>query len=210
MKRFLCLALLLMIGATATLIAQEQTATFEGVITDPSGAALPGVTMELTSAKGQKFTTTSDANGRYRFPSVPPGDYTLVATLAGMQTATLRHISVALGAAPKVDVTMKLGQVSEQITVSADAPVVDVTSSASATSIRAETIEKLPRGRDFGSVVVQAAAANQNNRAGGIMIDGATGSENRYVMDGVDTTNPQTGVQGKTLATDFVDDVQVK
>jgi hypothetical protein len=211
MKRFLCLALLLLtIGASAPLIAQEQTATFEGVISDPSGAALPGVTVDLTSAKGQKFNAISDSKGRYRFPSVPPGDYTLVATLAGMQTATLNHIQVALGGAPKIDVTMKLGQVSESITVSADSPVVDVTSSASAASIRAETIEKLPRGRDFGSVVVQAAAANQNNRAGGIMIDGATGSENRYVMDGVDTTNPQTGVQGKTLATDFVDDVQVK
>ena len=211
MKRFLCLALLLLIvGASAPLIAQEQTASLEGLITDQSGAALPGVTVELTSAKGQKFNTTSDSKGRYRFPSVPPGDYTIVATLSGMQTATLNHIPVALGAAPKIDVTMKLGQVAESITVSADAPIVDVTSSASTSSIRAETIEKLPRGRDFGSVVVQAAAANQNNRAGGIMIDGATGSENRYIMDGVDTTNPQTGVQGKTLATDFVDDVQVK
>src|SRR5260370_6256246 len=127
-----------------------------------------------------------------------------------MQTTTLHGVDVTLGSSPRADLTMKLARMAEQITVSAEAPIVDVTSSASAASIKSETIEKLPRGRDFATVVIQAAAANQNNRAGGIMIDGASGAENRYIMDGVDTTNPQTGVQGKTLATDFVEEVQVK
>ena len=85
-----------------------------------------------------------------------------------------------------------------------------MTSSAAQTSIRTETFEKLPRGRDFSTVVVQAPSANQNNKNGGISIDGASGAENRYIMDGVDTTNPQTGVQGKALMTEFVDEVQVK
>lgn len=202
-------AAFLIVLAVPILVAQEQTASIEGNITDQAGAVLPGVTVEAVSANGQRFTTQSDREGHYRFPSVPPGTYTVTAALSGLQTAILKKVEVNLGQSAKADLNMKT-RMAENITVTAEAPIVDVTSSASASSIRVETIEKLPRGRDFATVVVQAAAANQNNRAGGIMIDGASGAENRYIMDGVDTTNPQTGVQGKTLATDFVEEVQVK
>src|SRR5260370_35014527 len=127
-----------------------------------------------------------------------------------MQTTTLHGVDVTLGSSPRADLTMKLARMAEQITVSAEAPIVDVTSSAAGGSIKSDTIDLLPRGRDFAPVVIQAASANQNNRAGGLMIDGASGAENRYIIDGVDTTNPQLGTQGKVLITDFIDEVQVK
>ncbi|MDQ6800237.1 MAG: carboxypeptidase regulatory-like domain-containing protein [Acidobacteriota bacterium] len=208
-RLFSLIATAFLIVLAVPIFAQEQTASIEGMITDQTGAALPGVTVEAVSPNGQRFSTQSDKEGHYRFPSVPPGVYTVTGTLAGLQTAVLRKVDVNLGQSAKADLSLRT-RMAEQITVTAEAPIVDVTSSAAASSIRVETIEKLPRGRDFASVVVQAAAANQNNRAGGIMIDGASGAENRYIMDGVDTTNPQTGVQGKTLATDFVEEVQVK
>ncbi|MEK6376086.1 MAG: TonB-dependent receptor [Acidobacteriota bacterium] len=201
--------LVLLLGAVP-LIGQEQTTTVEGVVTDASGAALPGATVEAVGAGGQRFSTQSDNSGRYRFPGLPPGVYTFTASLGGMQPATLKNVSVNLGQSKKLDLSMKMAQVSESLTVTAAGPIVDVTSSAAATSIRSETFDKLPRGRDFSTVVVQAPSANQNAKTGGISIDGASGAENRYIMDGVDTTNPQTGVQGKTLVTDFVDEVQVK
>jgi hypothetical protein len=212
MRRFFSLVAVafLVVLAVSTLVAQEQTAKLEGVVTDQSGATLPGVTLELSSARGQRYSAVTDSSGRYRFPSVPPGVYTVTATLSGMQTTTLHGVAVTLGSSPRADLTMKLARMSEQITVSAEAPIVDVTSSSSSASIKSETIDLLPRGRDFATVVVQAASANQNNRAGGIMIDGASGAENRYIIDGVDTTNPQVGTQGKVLITDFIDEVQVK
>jgi hypothetical protein len=193
------------------LLAQEQTASIQGVITDSTGGALPGVTVEASSAdRGQKLQVQSDSAGHYHFPSVPPGVYTVTATLSGMQPATAKDVQAKLGTSPKVDLVLKVAAVSENVTVTAEAQLVDVTSSSAQTSIRTETFEKLPRGRDFSSVVVQAPSANQNNKNGGISIDGASGAENRYIMDGVDTTNPQTGVQGKALTTEFVDEVQVK
>jgi hypothetical protein len=203
-------ALVLLIVGAVPAMAQEQTAAIQGTVTDAQGAALPGVTVEATRENGQKYTTQTDNGGRYRFPSIPAGTYTVTASLAGMEPAGVKDLSVVLGGSPKVDLVMKVGAVTEKITVTAAAPLVDVTSSAAATSISSEAFEKLPRGRDFASVVTQAASANQSSRAGGIMIDGASGAENRYIMDGVDTTNPQTGVQGKTLVTDFVEEVQVK
>src|SRR4051794_17665626 len=212
MKRFsggLLVAFLL--ALSLPLLAQEQTASIQGVITDSTGAALPGVTVEASSAdRGQKLAVQSDSSGHYRFPSVPPGIYTVTATLSGMQPATAKGVEAKLGTSPKVDLVLKVAAVSENMTVTAEPALVDVTSSAAQTSIRSETFEKLPRGRDFSSVVVQAPSANQNNKTGGISIDGSSGAENRYIMDGVDTTNPQTGVQGKALTTDFVDEVQVK
>jgi hypothetical protein len=197
-------------AAALPLLAQEQTASLQGVVTDQSGAALPGVTVEAVNAKGQRFSTQTDNAGRYIFPSVPPETYTVTATLAGMDKATVSDVTLSLGSSQKIPLKLGLAAVTETLTVTAEAPLVDVTSSATATSIRSDTFEKLPRGRDFSSVVVQAASANQNNKTGGISIDGASGSENRYIMDGVDTTNPQTGVQGKTLVTEFIEEIQVK
>jgi hypothetical protein len=203
--------LLFILALSLPLFAQEQTASIQGIVTDSSGAALPGVTVEASSAdRGQKLSVQTDSAGHYHFPSVPPGVYTVTATLSGMQPATARDVQAKLGTSPKVDLSLKVAAVSESVTVTAEPQLVDVTSSAAQTSIRTETFEKLPRGRDFSTVVVQAPSANQNNKNGGISIDGASGAENRYIMDGVDTTNPQTGVQGKALMTEFVDEVQVK
>ena len=73
-----------------------------------------------------------------------------------------------------------------------------------------QDLQLLPRGRDFTSVVTQAAGAANEAFLGGISIDGASGSENRFVIDGVDTTHPQDGVSGQSIITDFVEEVQVK
>ena len=212
MKRFSGgILIALLFALSLPLFAQEQTASIQGLITDSTGAALPGVTVEATSAdRGQRLSVQSDGAGHYRFPSVPPGVYTVTATLSGMQPATAKDVQAQLGTAPTVNLSLKLAAVTASVTVTAEPQLVDVTSSAAQTSIRTETFEKLPRGRDFSSVVVQAPSANQNNKTGGISIDGASGAENRYIMDGVDTTNPQTGVQGKALMTEFVDEIQVK
>ena len=59
---------------------------------------------------------------------------------------------------------------------------------------------KLPKGRDFSSVVTQAPGANFEAKSAGITIDGATAGENRFIIDGVETTNPQSGMQGKRMS----------
>ena len=69
----------------------------------------------------------------------------------------------------------------------------------------------MPKGRDFTTLVTQAPGANlENAKLGGISIDGASGGENRFIIDGAETTNLQSGVSGKAMVTDFVDEVQVK
>jgi len=209
-RRFFTSTLLLLLSLSFPLFAQEQTASIQGTVTDSSGGALPGATVEAINAQGSRFSAVSDSNGRYRFPSVPPGTYTVTGSLSGLDSASAKGLVVTLGSTPRVDLKLRLGTVAESISVTADAPLVDVTSSAISTEIRSEDFEKLPKGRDFTTIVTQAASANQETKAGGISIDGASGSENRYVVDGADTTHPRTGTSGKIVITDFIDTVQVK
>ena len=94
--------------------------------------------------------------------------------------------------------------------VTAESPLVDVKQSARQTNIRAEQVELLPKGRDFTTLVTQAPGANQEAKLGGLSIDGASAGENRYIIDGIETTNLQSGISGKNLIADFVEEVQVK
>ena len=96
------------------------------------------------------------------------------------------------------------------MSVTAESPLVDVKQSARQTNIRAEQIELLPHGRDFTTLVTQAPGANQEAKLGGLSIDGASAGENRYIIDGIETTNLQSGLSGKNLIADFVEEVQVK
>jgi len=96
------------------------------------------------------------------------------------------------------------------VTVNAESPIVDIKQNARQTNIRAEQIDLLPRGRDFTTLVTQAPGANQESKLGGLSIDGASAGENRYIIDGIETTNLQNGLSGKSLIVDFVDEVQVK
>ena len=98
----------------------------------------------------------------------------------------------------------------ETVQVTAESPLVDVRQSASFQNIRNEMIDKLPRGRDFTSLVTVAPGANDESKLAGISVDGSSGAENAYIVDGITTTNLQTGRSGKTVVTDFVGEVQVK
>ena len=191
-------------------VAQEQTASIEGTVKDASGAVLPGVTVEaVNTTRGGTFTEVTNSEGVYRYPSLPAGKYTVTANLEGFNPSSVSNINLLLGQILKVDHTLRVG-VTESITVTAEAPLVDVKQSASATSVRAEEFERLPIGRDFASVVTLAPGANRERASGGISVDGASASENKFVIDGVDTTDMRDGSQAKTLVTDFIDEVQVK
>lgn len=195
-------------------MAQEQSASIAGSIKDSSGAAIPRATVEARSASGLAVSAASDETGRYRFPSLPPGTYEVTAKIAGFSPALARDIEIFLGQILKVDLILTAARVEESVTVTADRPLIDVTQSARSTHIRDEQIAKLPRRRDFTSLVTQATGANPEGApdfaSAGISIDGASGSENRFIVDGVETTDLMDGGSGMGLITDFVEEVQVK
>ena len=209
LKQLIWVLLVALFAAPA--FAQEQRGALTGVITDVQGGVLPGVTVEAQNVNvGSVVDTVTDATGTYRFPSLAPGTYTVAATLSGFSAKKSPEVPVNLGQVKKVDLALSPAGVSESVSVSATAPLVDVKQSARATSIREEQIELLPKGRDFTSLVSQAAGANSEAKLGGLSIDGASAGENRFIVDGIETTNLQSGTSGKNVIVDFIEEVEVK
>ena len=190
--------------------AQEQRGSIEGVVRDTSGAVLPGATVDLTGGAGVSLNTVSDAAGVYRFPSLLPGIYAVSASLSGFSTKKVENVPVELGQVKKVDFALTVAGVAETVQVTAESPLVDVKQSTRATNIRAEQVELVPHNRDFTSLITQAPGANNESKSGGVMIDGSSAAENRYVVDGMETTNLFNGLSGQSVLADFVDEVQVK
>ena len=206
-----CAALFAVLLLALPAVAQEQTGSIQGVVKDSSGAVLPGVTVEARSPSAVGVSTAvTDSNGNYRFPALPPGNYEVSASLQSFVPAKVTDALVTLGKQLTIDLTLKLAGVSESVTVTGESPLIDVKQNAAFASIQRETIDRMPKGRDFQSILKTAPGAQDETKAGGIQIDGASGSENRWVIDGMDTTNLQNGTSGKTMLLDFVQEVQVK
>jgi len=190
-------------------MAQETRGAIEGIIKDSSGAVLPGVTVEAKGPTGT-FSSVTDAAGVYRFPALDPGTYELTATLAGFEPAKRDALQIVVGKVIKVDLALAVGGVTESVQVTSESPTIDVKRATAATNIRQEQIDRIPKGRDFQSLVTLAPGANNESRSGGLSIDGASAAENKYYLDGIDTTNLRTGVSATPVLTDFIEEVQVK
>ena len=205
------LAAALIVGALAAVpaAAQETRGVIEGVIRDSQGGVLPGATVEAKGAAGTLVAVT-DERGIYRFPALEPGVYEITASLEGFTSAKNPPLTLAVGVLLKVDLQLAVGGVSETVVVSGSAATIDVKQTTAATTLGSDQIDRLPKGRDFQSVVTLAPGANQESRSGGLSVDGASAAENKYYVDGVDTTNLRTGVSATPFLTDFVQEVQVK
>lgn len=223
MNRFRAvLSCLLLLAFCLPAAAQEQSGSIQGVVRDAQGGVLPGVAIEAKSARNVGvLTTVSDNAGVFRFPALSAGTYEFTATLQGFAPARSSAV-VALGQLIRVDLTMKVGGMSETVQVTGEASLIDTKASAATATISKETIDLIPKGRGLLSVLTQIPGTNFEGRGGGLMIDGASGSENRFLVDGVDRTNARTGTDsfsGAASATaaradlviqDFIETVQVK
>ena len=128
----------------AFLSAQMPTGRMFGTVTDEQGAPLPGVAVEATSSKlVGKGTAVSDEKGVYRIFALTPGVYKLAFTLQGFKTVTREGIIVELEQSLKLNVSMELGAIEEEVTVVGQSPLVDVKSTAKGMTMTKEVFELL-------------------------------------------------------------------
>jgi hypothetical protein len=140
-----------------------------------------------------------------------PGVYSLTFTLPGFKTKIRDEIVVGIEQTIAMGrVTLEQGNIEEQITVIGQSPLIDVKSSMKAVNMGREVFQSLPKGRNFADLVTVLPGVNYESRAAGYSVDGGSGAENMFYVDGSDTTNSRTGTQGQTVITDFIDEVQVK
>ncbi len=137
--------------------------TIHGIVKDESGGTLPGVTATLTSPALQlpQVVAVTDQAGSYRFVDLPPGTYRLRLELSGFATSIRDELILTLGFVARVDETLKVGQLSEAITVSGQSPVVDVSSTSASVAFTKEVLDAVPRGRDLQNIFAMAPGVTQ-------------------------------------------------
>jgi hypothetical protein len=215
MSRFRLCVLFLSLLVSSSLLAQT-TGNLAGKVTDSNGGPLPGVTVELKSPALQGTrSTTVGPEGSYRLALLPPGEYTVSFRLEGLAPEVRRNVPVSLGKDTSLDVTLRPAAVSAEIVVTAAAPVLDTTSTTLGTNLNTRTIETLPTGRNYASVVqvapgISSDANPSNPSQSTITVYGSSGAENAFFIDGVNTTNVEYGFQGKELNFEFISEVDVK
>lgn len=209
---------LVFVAALATLLSAlpmaapeafgQTTGRIEGRVTGPDGSGMPGVTITATSEslQGPRVVVT-ESNGQFRFPTVPPGTYTITAELDTFTTLERSGIKIGIDRTASIEMQMAPATVSDQIIVTSETPLVDTQSSSSGVNITDDLFEQIPLGRDFYKVA-QVAAGTGSDREG-TTISGATSVENQYIVEGLNTTGVELGQQKKALNFEFIEEVQV-
>lgn len=196
------------------ILSAQTTGRIVGQTLADDGSALPGVTVTLTSPalQGEKIQVT-DLEGRFRFLSLPPGTYSVKSELEGFTVVAQNDVRVGLDTTAELAVTLQAG-VREEILVVSEAPVIDRSSTTTGASFGIEMIENLPVTRDYQGIAFQApgvvAGATGEFGESNPSISGASAAENKYIVDGLDTTDPAFGTSRDKIAFEFVQEVQVK
>jgi outer membrane receptor protein involved in Fe transport len=217
-KTFGVNVVLIVLSVVSPLFSQETTAGFQGTVKDPGGASVPGATIEVSGpALIGTRKAQSDSGGNYLFAALPPGEYTMTVTAPGFRTYKQPRIDLAVGRLPTINAQLEVGVVTETIMVTGEAPMIDTTQSKVAVTVESQILDNIPKGRSFQSVIPFAPGArqeplqgNRDNRENGFQIDGASDSENVYLIDGVNITDIQSGGVGKSFQMDFIQEVQIK
>ncbi len=136
--------------------------TLEGVVKDPEGGVLPGTMVAVSSAVLVQKTarTTTDQRGTFRFPSLPPGLYQLEAELPGFKKLQMENVKVSLGQTTRLELTLELGATAEEVTVVAEAPLVNVAANDVAASFDLSFVTRQPVTRNYYAIIKAAPGVN--------------------------------------------------
>ncbi len=207
---FFILLSLLLAGAA---FAQETTGGIRGEVTDPTGAVIPGATVEIVGpALMNPLKVTTDSTGAFNFLTLPPGVYALNATAQGFVAMKRVNIDLQVGKILRIDFKLEVGGTTQTVEVVSEGAVVDVSQSTVAANVTASSIDRLPKGRGFDSLIALAPGARNEGKSGGYQVDGASGGENVFLIDGMDQTSLYSGAlpASGNIPFEFVQELQIK
>ena len=175
--------------------------TIEGVVSDPSGASVPGATVEATQVTtGAKTVRQTTAAGYYVLAAMPPGEYTLKVTATGFEALLQEHVIVDALATTAVNVTLKVGSSTEQVTVTDTPPNLDLADASMSQTVRNEVYMALPLTMGLGGATANAprdptsfvqympgVTGYGSNTAGSV--NGGTGNSEEVYIDGLAATS---------------------
>src|SRR5712691_9696773 len=189
--------------------AQIGQGRLTGTVTDAQGAVLPGVTVTATSpAQIGVRTAMTEADGRFLFPGMPSGTYKLTFELQGFRKIDRDNVIVVLGQTISLDAQMQIGGLAENVTVTADSPVVDVSTTKIGTSLKGDALIAVPNSTDVWAALSEApgvqmlgfdVGGSHKSQQSGYEVFGIQ-NQARVVSDGVDHTE---GVGGTGFYEDY-------
>ncbi|HEU4714220.1 MAG TPA: TonB-dependent receptor [Pyrinomonadaceae bacterium] len=219
--KFLSLSALLVSFALFAGSAFGQTTTtgsIEGVVTDSTGAAVPGVTVTATRQGGRSLSATTNEEGLFRISNIEPGIYTVTIEAAkGFAKFEQADVPVNLSRTSTLNPQLRPQGAAETVTVTAGAGGgIDVTQNTTGTSVSTEQFSNFPTQRTIQSLytiaptVTRSGLRDSSGRERDPSVAGSSGPENNYILDGVTVTDPAFGGSGANLPFEFVQELEIK
>src|SRR5918999_828436 len=219
--KFISLSALLVCFSLFTGSAFAQTTTtgsIEGVVTDSTGAAVPGITVTATRQGGRSATSTSNDEGIFRIANIEPGTYVVtVEAEKGFAKFEQAEVPVNLSRTSNMNVQLRPQGTTETVTVTAGSgAAIDVTQNTTGTSVSTEQFSNFPTQRTIQSLytiaptVTRSGLRDSSGRERDPSVAGSSGPENNYILDGVTVTDPAFGGSGANLPFEFVQELEIK
>src|SRR3954463_3231415 len=192
-----CSVSLILLGAT---LASAQT--LAGAVRDTSGAVLPGVAVEASSPAliERVRTTVTDGNGQYQIPNLPPGAYKITFTLAGFSPVVRDGVEMSGAGVTSINADLRVGSLSESVTVTGETPVVDVQSARQTTVLDGDVVRALPASRSYGNYLAAIPAVQATGFNTGVQTSnnfftarGGRANEGAIQIDGMNVGAPSNG-----------------
>jgi hypothetical protein len=217
------LSILVFVGSFYCLLPEvtfsqgETTSAIIGQVSDASGAAVPGATVTATHKEtGLRRSASTDDSGRFNFPQLKPGTYSVKVEAEGFETQQNDAVSSALGQKQTVDFRLKIAQSNETVEISGETPILNPENANTSTSLNARAMENLPNpGGDLtyplqfaaGALVNTSGSSNDfvggTNGFGNVEFNGLPALSNGYIVDGLESNDPLTNLNSG-LSTNLV------
>jgi len=195
----------------------ETTSALLGQVTDSTNAAVAGATVTVSNRDtGLRRSARTDDAGRFDFPQLQPGTYTVRAEAQGFEPRQSENVPAALGQKQTVNLTLKVAQSKESVEVSSEAPIINPGNANISTTLNATALENLPNpGGDLtyplqfapGALINTAGSGNDfvggTNGYGNVEFNGLPALSNGYIVDGLETNDPLTNLNSG-LSTNLV------
>ena len=209
-RPLVCVALgLLLLGTVPAAVAQTVSGTILGSVTDPTGAVISNAKVTLVNeGTGLTRTVTTDTNGEYVAPSLPTGRYTVISEITGFKTLTMSNVEVGVDQRVRIDLKVEVGAMTESVSITAETPLLQTSSSELGTTVGNEQMEALPlNGRNFVNLTrtvpgvlrgipganIDGAGSLAWRASASFSANGQRARDNNFMLDGVD--NNETWLQ---------------
>ncbi len=190
---------------------QERFGALNGVAKDLTSGVLPGTIVTVVNkATARSLSTATGSDGAYMVRELEPGRYSVRFQLKGFATHEVPDVILLVGQTLKVDATMQIGATEQTVQVTDNAPLIDVSAAAISHNVPAEEFDRLPKARSFQALALLSPSVNSGEIEGGIQVNGASGAENQFLIDGVSTTSLINGKSRQGAIFEILQEVQVK